>query len=498
MMMTILYFAAVLGPMLSQQNLPDSKQADPLSLVIGSTTNDYGKDVSIDKDGNILLAGYFGGTCDLDPGEGTQIVTAGGVIDTVLAKFTPAGRLIWARQIGGPGADMPHTVLADAKGDIFLTGYFMARAKFDPNEATSVKTSNGKRDLYLAKYGADGSLRWVVTIGGPEDDEGMDLAIDPQGNVVLTGVVHGPVSLDQTHAEVKTSAASGGDEDLLIAKYSSSGNLIWGRAIGGPQADQGHAVAVAADGDLRLTGFFTGPVEVVAASDGRPALSFAPVGSRDTFAMRLSSEGKAKWITTLGSAQDDFSAPGGICTRPDGSTLWTGRLRGPTRFGGSTPRPNGADDCFVAEVDGDGKPKLAFCFGGRGGDGGHRVELDPNGNTLVGGWFTGAADFEPGGEEKTMTAQGLNGVPDAFVAKFSPTGSLVWSTGFGGPLAQRGQGRVPDGGIAAGLTVDGQGRVLITGRFYQTAKSYGSATGLVRTSAGGSDLFLLRLNGDGR
>lgn len=104
---------------------------------------------------------------------------------------------------------------------------------------------------------------------------------------------------------------------------------------------------------------------------------------------------------------------------------------------------------------------LAFStfFGGSAGDMIRDVEADSRGNLYVAG-TTRSPDFPttPGAYDEHLdtsagtTRWGYNS--DIFVAKFSPTGTLVWSTLVGGPNSEE----------AYGLEVDGKGYVIVHGR----------------------------------
>jgi len=105
--------------------------------------------------------------------------------------------------------------------------------------------------------------------------------------------------------------------------------------------------------------------------------------------------------------------------------------------------------------------ELAFStyFGGSATEGIRDVEADDFGNVYVAG-TTRSPDFPttPGAYDEHVdtslgtTRWGYNS--EIFVAKFSPTGALVWSTVIGGPNSEE----------AYGLEIDSQGYVIVHGR----------------------------------
>src|SRR5262245_35466721 len=63
----------------------------------------------------------------------------------------------WIRSAGGPGDDFARGIAVDGAGNTFLTGDFEGTCSFGNTNVTS----NGGRDLFLAKYDQQGDLLWV-------------------------------------------------------------------------------------------------------------------------------------------------------------------------------------------------------------------------------------------------------------------------------------------------------------------------------------------------
>lgn len=125
----------------------------------GAAGQEYSKDIDIDNQGNIISAGYFYNTVDFDPSVGTNNRTSVGFADNYIAKYTSTGTLIWATSFGSTGIDIPHSVVTDNNNNIILTGYFSNTCDFDPSASVAVRTSNGGRDAYIAKYDANGNFQ---------------------------------------------------------------------------------------------------------------------------------------------------------------------------------------------------------------------------------------------------------------------------------------------------------------------------------------------------
>ncbi|MCY0994941.1 hypothetical protein OV203_47880 [Nannocystis sp. ILAH1] len=134
---------------------------------------------------------------------------------------------------------------------------------------------------------------------------------------------------------------------------------------------------------------------------------------------------------------------------------------------------DGEDPCL-----GDGAFAWGLTFGQGGDDQGRRVAFDGAGNVVVAAWGNGPIDFGGGVLE--------NGGRDVFLAKFSPTGDLLWNKRFGDADDQ--------GGPEYGFAVTPAGDVVLAGHFHG-AIDFGGGP-LVNPSPV-ADIFLVKLDGDG-
>jgi len=106
-------------------------------------------------------------------------------------------------------------------------------------------------------------------------------------------------------------------------------------------------------------------------------------------------------------------------------------------------------------------------------DVGNGVAVDPSRNVIIVGQFDGTANF--GGSD--LTSAGGGG--DIFVAKYSPTGTHLWSKRLGA---------VTNIDAASGVAADGWGNIYVTGSFYGTVDFGNGAL----VSAGQQDVFLVK------
>ena len=173
---------------------------------------EYGRAITTDPLGNSLITGYFYGSCQF----GHTILTNRGQTDIVIAKYDPNGSLIWAKQAGGTWVDSGYGISVDGQSNIFVTGMFSEKADF----GGTILTNRGKLDIFVAKYDAEGNLEWVQQAGGEKDDIGYGIAIDQNGNSVLTGRILGPAQFGNRQLTV------GGNSDIFIASLSFGAETI--------------------------------------------------------------------------------------------------------------------------------------------------------------------------------------------------------------------------------------------------------------------------------
>ncbi len=129
---------------------------------------------------------------------------------------------------------------------------------------------------------------------------------------------------------------------------------------------------------------------------------------------------------------------------------------------------------------GTGPPCGTHAWSKQFGDGadqvGRAIANDAQGNVLLTGALEGSADFGGG----TLTSAGGT---DAFVVKLDANGNHLWSKRFGDGAEQEGRA----------IAVDAAGNVLVAGNFSGSADFGGGAL----TSAGATDLFVVKLDGSG-
>jgi FlgD Ig-like domain/Beta-propeller repeat len=146
----------------------------------GSTGNDLAKTVSADAAGDVCFTGYATGPVDFGGG----VLPAGGSFDIILVKLSPSGAHLWSKRFGTNAIDEGEGAAFDPTGNVVLIGYFQTQIDFGGGVLTGI----GGNDIGLAKFDANGAHLWSQRFGSVQDDIGVGIATDTAGNVLVTGL----------------------------------------------------------------------------------------------------------------------------------------------------------------------------------------------------------------------------------------------------------------------------------------------------------------------
>jgi hypothetical protein len=328
-----------------------------------------------------------------------------------------------------------------------------------------------------------GDFDLAFRVGSSGGDLGSSIAADSEGNVFVAGRFAQVVDFDPGPGVV--SLACMGDQDVFVAKYTPTGGLLWARRLGSFFTETSIGVAVDPWGNAYVTGWFSGTVDFDP-SPGVYELTSAGSSSNDFYLLKLDSGGGFVWARRVGANGNDYTF--GIAVDGGGNVLTTGIFTDEVDFDpGTAPLTAlGGSDVFVSKLDRDGSFAWARHFGGALNDErGNSIAVDPAGSVCVTGQFSGTADFDPGPAFYPLYAVGGS---DIFVSKLDRNGDFIWAKQMGG---------LSVGGVGSSIAVDSGGNALFTGTFQGTADFDPGAAAFPLTSAGGRDIFVSKLDGNG-
>ncbi|PIP55151.1 MAG: hypothetical protein COX07_01445 [Bacteroidetes bacterium CG23_combo_of_CG06-09_8_20_14_all_32_9] len=147
----------------------------------------------------------------------------------------------------------------DSQGNIIVSGYYEGNALFGENNEITLTYNSSFYNLFIAKYNPIGQLIWVKYPTGTGSSKGNGIAIDNEDNIIMTGVFCGQKIFGYGEPN-QTTLYCPVMWDFFIAKYDSSGDLIWVNQEGNPPGStsfEGLNVAIS-DNDIYVTGRFRG------------------------------------------------------------------------------------------------------------------------------------------------------------------------------------------------------------------------------------------------
>jgi hypothetical protein len=226
-------------------------------LLSRGTGEEGGNAIAIDAAGHRYVTGHFKGQAVFGAGPEAVTFTSRGVTDGFVARYDSGERLLWARSIGGVLGDETRGVALGPDGSVYVTGFFHATATFSNPAGQRVLTSRGAIDIFIARYTADGSLLWAVRAGGSQSDTGVAIAVDSQGQAVVTGAFAGEARFDDSAAPDAATLRSAGGNDIFLVAYDADGRLRWARRGGGAGNDGASGLTVSGR-EIFLSGGFNG------------------------------------------------------------------------------------------------------------------------------------------------------------------------------------------------------------------------------------------------
>jgi len=376
--------------------------------------------------------------------------------------------LVYSTYLGGASVDVGSAIAVDGTGAAYVTGF--TSGSFPTLNAEQNTYGGGMTDAFVSKLSPSGALVYSTYLGGTDNDVGTGIAVDGMGAAYATGSARG--GFPTLNAQQNT--FGGGTYDAFVAKLAPTGALVYATYLGGSGDDFGLGIAVDGTGAAYVTGQTSGGFPTLNAEQNTYGGGFS-----DAFVAKLSPSGALVYSTYLGGTGTDYGS--GIAVDSTGAVCVTGST------GGGFPTLNaeqntfgGIADAFVTRLGPTGALVYSTYLGGVGSDGANGIAVDSNGAAYVAGYTTGA--FPTLNAEQNTYGGGSD---DAFVAKLSPIGALVYSTFLGGT----------GNDVAGAIAVDSAGVAYVTG---STDGGFPTLNAVQNNYGGGSsDAFVAKLNPSG-
>lgn len=373
------------------------KDGNPLwAIAAGEKGDDHAIGCITDQDDNIYVVGWFESK-NLKFGSISLRSKSSKGSDMFVAKFSPSGECLWARNAGGEKSSGDYSSIAlDRQNNVIVSGIYDSLMNFEDG----IKLTTEKRTMYVAKYNSDGKVLWAKNaVGG---GEGQGVGTDEEGNIYVGGLF---ITSTFIFDEIVIQNTGVKTNDVFVVKYSPNGTAIWAKNFGGKGYDIGSGAADS-KGNVYAAGiFFSDTIK----ADHAQLVNKSESGN--VFVVKYDTDGKLRWAKSTGGQK-------GIGARKfyvaqNGDVFVTGSNYSDFNFGKSSVKNvAGSEDIFVLKYDADGKEKWAMNFGGEGRNAGRSVITDKKGNIYLTGSFDEHALKI---DNHTLTNEGDS---DIFLVKF--------------------------------------------------------------------------------
>jgi len=343
--------------------------------------------IVVDQTGNVYVTGESVGKNEM--------------CDFATIKYDSDGNQLWVARFDGRAhlEDHATAIAVDAAGNVYVTGASMNSGGWFPNP-----------DYTTIKYNSQGVLQWTAFYNGPGNsfDEPMAIALDPEGNVYITGASWGSCSNFCLRSTFM---------DYATIKYDNKGIEQWVARYDGPASKMDIAVALALDSSKN--------VYVSGMSEG--------IGTKIDFAtIKYDPAGTEQWVARYNNPANTQDDVADMVVDDQGNVYVTGTI------GAEIHNPNSNYATIKYATDGTEEWVSIFDGAGHQWDRASALALDQQGNVYV-----------------TGQSVGVNKVADFATVKYNPGGKLQWVISYSHTTNSSDQ--------ASDIVLDPRGNVYVTG-----------------------------------
>lgn len=294
------------------------------------------------------------------------------------------------------------SIKTDSKGNVYTTGAFAGIVDFDPGPGVYNLASIGSNDIFISKLDAYGSFVWAKSIGGIGSDGAASIAVDTIGNIYTCGTFQDTVDFDPGPGVFNMVSIG----NAFISKLDSNGNFILAKTIGIVTAN---SIITDASCNIYLTGGFNGTTDF---DPGPGVLNVTASGYRDTYIIKLDSNGNLIWVNHSGDPISDR-----------GDYITVDSLGQAYIAGWGSDWPNNNIYIIISKINSNGSfiwTKKMSTLNANNMEV-YAISIDAASNVYTSGFFGGTVDFDPGGGIFNLTG------PGSFISKLNSNGNFVWA-----------------------------------------------------------------------
>jgi len=439
----------IIDPTVSYATYLGGSGAESCSAITGLAFTPGCPAITVDAASNAYVAGSTTSTdFPQTAGEYQATLAAGppGHANAYIAKFTPAGTLVFATYLGGDGTDYTAGVAVDSGFDLIVAGttsssnFPTTSGANGSNAAFQTTPVSGGKHVFVSKLDPTGkTLLYSTYLSGSGADIASGLALDPGGNAYVTGTTTSAevgTGFPSTVGSYQTAPAAPSTMQFFLSKVnpnlSGTPSVPYSTYFGG--ATPSGAAGVATGGGITVDS--TSNVYITGGTNftDLPLLNAYQAtnkGGLDVFVAKFNPAGvtgtQLLYSTYLGGSLDDVGYAIAVDSSGDayvtGSTDSTDFSVTSTTATALQPTNGGGTDAFVAKL---GIPCTGTScttfdipldyfsyFGGSGSDVGTAITVDSTSGARITGW-TDSTNLPIVGSPVQST---YDGNTDAFFAR---------------------------------------------------------------------------------
>ncbi|MCK5135653.1 MAG: T9SS type A sorting domain-containing protein [Bacteroidales bacterium] len=270
--------------------------------------------LTIDKDGNLLLAGFFKDSISIFAD--TTIFSDTPSNNSFFAKISSENaELLWAKIIRSLSDDATSMIqnISIFNDQYVFTGTFRNSIVIGND---TIDSFNNSIDAILFTFSATGDLLWMRRIQGDSEEIATCISHDGDGNIYMAGH-YNSLTLDLEWIDSDTTAlySNSGGYDFFMMKFDSNGVLKWISVNGGKGNDKLSSCEFYG-GSLFMNGHFSNSI-----TWGNTIINTNGIGDYDMFTGSIDKSGNYQTSTSLGGTAN--SIENALLTIHTNDTLYT-------------------------------------------------------------------------------------------------------------------------------------------------------------------------------
>jgi hypothetical protein len=314
----------------------------------------------------------------------------------------------WQKTYGGTKSDDllngSKTTLIDRDGK-YLIGCTTSSNDGDMTGNHSSQTALFYKDAWIAKVDSPGNKLWSGCYGYANNENVSALKLANDSGYIMIG-------------SASSNSPARALPQIWVTRLGTSGDIIWQKQYGGLYNEEGRNIATIPDGYILIGTTTSNDGDIGFTYHGTPGIGNY---AYDIWVAKLNSGGSIVWKKCLGSYASEDARD--IKPTADGGFIVAGTANS---SGGDVQGTLGGTDAWIVKLDGNGNIQWQKCVGGSSNEDIHDIELLPDGGYIITGQTISG---DVAGYHLTDTTLITT---DAWVARLSASGDLLWQKCLGG------------------------------------------------------------------